>query len=250
MRVRSRRVDALERAPPDALAGPASPGSGTNHALYSQLKGRDLNFPGRPHPGCTCKRCLKVRVRVRSRRVDALERAPPDTLAGPASPGSGPNHALYYPLKGSDLFFGQAPPCCVSQAVPRGGVRVRSRGVDALERAPPDALAGPASPGIGPNHALLSQAELQGPFIRKAPPCCTCKRCLEVRVRDQQSRVDAWSGRPQTLSLVRHRPPAADPKMLYTIRAEGQGPVFRAGPTLAARASGASRCECASAVEG
>ena len=188
--VSSRRVDALERAPPDAFAGPSLPGGGPNHAHLPQIKGRDLYFgqapawlhvqalpqgasahsqskgrcveagapgrsrwsffawrrsqpcsfisdqgqepffSGRPHPGCVCERCLKVRVRVRSRRVDALERAPPDALAGLALPGGGPNHTLSYRLKARDLYSGQAPPWLREQACLKVRVRVRSRKVD------------------------------------------------------------------------------------------------------------------------
>ena len=67
-----------------------------------------------------CKRCLKVRVRVRSWRVHALVQAPPDALAGPSLPGGGPNHAFLSQIKGKDLSFGQAPPWLHVQALPQG----------------------------------------------------------------------------------------------------------------------------------
>ena len=65
-----------------------------------------------------CKRCLKVRMRVSSRRVDALELAPPNALAGPSLPGGGPKHAFLSRMKGKDLSFGQSPPWL--QALPQG----------------------------------------------------------------------------------------------------------------------------------
>ena len=68
-------------------------------------------------------------MRVRSRRVDALELAPPNALAGPSLPGGGPKHALHSQLNGGDLYFGQAPPWLHVQALPQAAsARLLSEG--------------------------------------------------------------------------------------------------------------------------
>ena len=189
-------------------------------------------------------------MRVRSRRVDALERAPPYALAGPASPGSGPNHALYSQLKGRDLKFGQAPPWLHVQAVPQGAsARPQSKGRCVGAGAPRRSRWSGIARRRAQPCSILS-AEGQDLFFGQAPPWLHVQAVPQGASARPQSkgrcvgagapRRSRWSG------IARQR---VQPCSILS--SEGQGPLNSGqASTLAARASGASRCECASAVEG
>ena len=180
-------------------------------------------------------------MRVSSRRVDALERAPPDALAGPSLPGGGPNHAFLSRMKGTDLSFGQSPPWLHVQAVPKGAsARPQSEGRCVGAGAPKRSRRSFFARRRAQTCSTLS-AEVEGPVFLAGP---TLAACASVASRCEcASAVGGcmrWCRRPGRSRWSFFAWRRAQPCCL--ISDKGQGPVYRAGPNLAACASVASRC--------